>query len=207
MDANRFRMTARVFRIDFDLAHFAPLMIDGDDAIFRSWQPMIEFDGTPRQATWASPPLYVENPLEPRPNFSMLVGSASIVMERVALDAVRPHLLGVGELLQARVRDEELWIANVTNVVDCLDISLSRTDEFGIIRGYSFQEHRLPEATVFKIPQTAALEIMAVEHGEHRGFEFKATVEDLHLSGLRFTELWNSNLGSVDVPFSPFGDA
>jgi hypothetical protein len=199
-------LTTRVYRIGFDLRNFAPVMIDGDDSVFRQWRPQIKFDGTPRNATWEAPPLWVENPLAPPPDIACLVGSTGLVLRSTAVEAVGAHLLGVGELLEARLAGEPLWVANVTQVVDCLDQTSTARDKYGAIDSYTFLDHRLPESTVFKLPDTAEFELLTVERNDDREFEFKPAFEDSGLTGLGFAELWNTEQGALVDDRSPFRD-
>jgi hypothetical protein len=57
---------------------------------------------------------------------------------------------------------------------------------------YAFHEDRMPESSIFKIPETGRSEILCYEGARDPEDEFKPFVERNGITGLKFTELWSS---------------
>lgn len=185
-------MKAKVHRISFDVDRYQSIFIDGDDAVFREWYPMITFDGTSRRARWRPPPVWIPEPRLEAPDFWKLSGAAALICGPRALDAIDHILEFAGELLPLPIDGMELSVLNVTKDVDCLDVHSSEVDEDGVPETYAFLEHRLPGPSLFKIPQTDTAEVLCWEGLPVFEDDFKRQVETIGLSGLRFTEVWDS---------------
>jgi hypothetical protein len=186
-----------VYRVDFvyDVQY---LLVDGPEGVFGEWWPKIRLDGHPRLVDWQSPPLYSELPLRPRPDFWNLIGVAGLVLGPRALEATGAHLEAVGELLPLTVGADELQLANITAVYDCMDpATTTRDGEDGGIERYGFHEHRLPEMSIFKVPETAITEVLCVHRGDDPDVEFLSAVEGDALTGLRFDPIWDSERGPL----------
>jgi hypothetical protein len=59
------------------------------------------------------------------------------------------------------------------------------------IKEYHFHRNRLPQSSIFKIPETSAGEILCSTGIQDAEDEFKTQVEALSLSGLKFERLWS----------------
>ena len=103
------------------------------------------------------------------------------------------------ESVQLPFENEQFALLNVTACVNCLD--QDRTEwELGKSTGkririekYAFHYDRLPESSVFKIPETRRGEILCYEGVKDPEDELKPYVESHGITGLKFTELWASD--------------
>jgi hypothetical protein len=86
------------------------------------------------------------------------------------------------------------------NVLECANCLDERSTQWKFdketrvpirILKYEFRSDRFPESTFFKIPETAAGEILTVTGLKDTEDEFKPRVENLELKGLLFERLWS----------------
>jgi hypothetical protein len=86
------------------------------------------------------------------------------------------------------------------NVLECANCLDERSTQWKFdketrvpirILKYEFRSDRFPEPTFFKIPETAAGEILTVTGLKDAEDEFKPRVENLELKGLLFERLWS----------------
>ena len=185
-----------VFRVEFDVDRYQALLIDGNDSVFRRWRPVIELDGRLKADQWTPPPVYSHKPLLDLPDFWHLYGCAGIVATEKAMEIVEYLFLRAGELLPLPFKDSVLTVLNVTEVYDCIDPSNVVTRPSGAISEYAFLPHRLPESSLFKIPETSWVEVLCVEGVVPLEEGFRWLVESSGLQGLRFVELWRGYGGS-----------
>lgn len=198
--------TARVFKVRFDLEGFQDLLIDAPEGESGKWFKMLRQDGRSWSGGWRPPPVYSPEPLLRRPDFWHLVGCYGLVVDARALDTAEPYLLAAGELLPLPFGNELLHISNVTGVYDCIDTDSAERSATGTeITRYPFIEHRIPETTLFKIPETVATEMFCASFGERDPeLDFKFVVEHHRLTGLRFEEVWNDDVGPIAQDSNPF---
>ena len=182
-------LTPRVYRVEFQLDAFQSLLIDGSDEAVDAWTDDNDLDGRSKSGRWVPPHVYVHNPLYPTPDFWYVWGLAGIAIERDTENDVRDYLGSVGELLPLAYEDIALEVCNVTTVVDCLDVEKTERRASGVIARYHFLVDRLPDSPLFKIPETADIEMFCCSQGT-AGEDLKSVVEQRALSGLRFVEVW-----------------
>ena len=100
-----------------------------------------------------------------------------------------------GELLPFDYKNERYSLLNVTECMDCLNHEQTEwvvgksTGARIDIKRYSFRSARIPESSIFKIPNRLA-DIYVVEGRYDPQDEFKSMVEQYNLNGLLFEEIW-----------------
>jgi hypothetical protein len=151
------------------------------------------FDGTSVKKEWEAPAVYRSNPKKPRPDFwGCFARSALFAVTDTAARVVTSFIDQSCEGLAMECDGERFLLCNVTYVVSALDQKRSRhkKDMPDWIDEYVFHAHRL-DYSLFKIPETAMSEILCVEGLVSPEDEFKATVENHGLRGLKFVRLWS----------------
>jgi hypothetical protein len=187
--------------VDFDVSRFQHLAIDGSDDETRQWWPRVMLDGYPKGGSWSPPPVYSPQPLRDLPDFWHLFGVGGLVVGERAREEVGSHLEAVGELLSLTTQRRQLWLSNITRVYDCLDEDATQRDvPGGEIDRYAFLEHRLPELSLFKIPETVTTDLFCVHRGDDPDIEFLTCVRDAGLTGLLFHPAWDSEQGPLRLP-------
>jgi hypothetical protein len=152
-------------------------------------------DCTRKLPDWVSPRVYVPNPTLKKGNFFHLC-SGAFVTDPAATEKLQDLLEMAGELLPLHYKEEQYTLLNVTECKDCLDHDatewvLGKTTGAKInIKRYVFKPNRLPESTIFKIPERLA-HIFVAEGRFDPDEEFKHRVEEENLKGLLFEEIWS----------------
>ncbi|CDX56793.1 conserved hypothetical protein [Mesorhizobium plurifarium] len=87
------------------------------------------------------------------------LGEHAPLLRRPAVEALAAALRPYGELVA--LRGEEVWLLNVTNVIDALDEARSRIVRFDdgdilAIERYAFDAEKIGGAEVFKLPMRAS---------------------------------------------------
>lgn len=147
-------------------------------------------------AEWKAPEIYLQNLKAVRGNFFHLC-SGALVIDQLATDRLRPTLAWAGELLPLTHEGIPFYLLNVTECVSCLDNGATewvigkKTGAKIRISKYGFDKRRLSESTLFKIPETAAAEILCVSGLKDPADEFKAQVQANGFRGLLFEKLWS----------------
>jgi len=179
-----------VFRVVADVNNYQ--FVATDESAFTSTYP---FDGTRIGRRWTVPCAFVYNPVSALGDFlgCFWLDAVFAVHER-ARRQVAIFMDQACEVLPLVVDDHRLNICNVTNVVNCLDVSRSIIDEdTNSIERYAFVASRF-NYSLFKIPQSRQSEILCVEGIAAPLDEFKGRVEKLGLTGLRFQKLWTDGV-------------
>jgi hypothetical protein len=116
-------------------------------------------------------------------------GSGALVLRPRALDALRGLVERYGELLPLTCDDTDLWLFNVTKVVDALDEARSKVVRFNTggmrIRLPVFRASAVQDVVVFKIPQALHGPIFV-------GRKFVEAVRSADLRGLDFEPVLTS---------------
>ena len=153
-------------------------------------------DCRPKLETWSPLPIYIWNPKLQLGNFFSLC-SGAFVADSEALSHLRDVLEMAGELLPLRHQGKEFILSNILECANCLDQSRTQwvvDNQTGLrvrIAKYEFIKSRFSESTLFKIPETAAGEILTVTGLKDADDEFKYRVEHSRLTGLVFEEIWS----------------
>jgi hypothetical protein len=188
----------RVFRVQGDVNTYEHLLADVE--MTPGLAAMLRFDGTPKGGTWRPPPAYSYKPTLEAPDIWTFHGH--LVFPPALADRLGPLLYRSGELLPFPFNGETWLLLNVGPPINCLDEDASEwamgthdpTKRLSL-RKMAFHRRRLPD-TLFVVPE-ARVTVLCVEGLAGREDEFKATVEDLGLTGLRFELLWDSEAVSV----------
>jgi hypothetical protein len=166
----------------FDPGVFVPYGPEGHEWVIvddRDTEILRPLDGRPRADGWRAPrvellreDLGVPLLYSDFPN----LGLDALVVRAEARDAIRDVVDGYAEILPLDCTTAELWVVNVTNVVDGLDEAQSQIARFPsgrvmAIQRYAFRDEVLGHP-IFKIPQ------------EHRLFAGAALVQRIRESGL-----------------------
>jgi hypothetical protein len=196
-----------VYRVEFDSLVYQSLYPVKDDLL---WSDAFQFDGTAKRNSWKSPEVFSLRPWRLRPDLWNLESVAGIVFSVELTNELRPILEAAGELLPIRYGLESLSLLNVIASVDYLQPGVpgpktGQQPGEGTSRRYSFDLARMPESSIFKIPETAETEILCSVGIRDPDREFKPVVERLGLKGLVFREVWPEEVerGPVDPSVAP----
>lgn len=161
------------------------------------WQmDNLRMDCTPKLPDWRAPEIYIHNPKRKQGNFYYL-SSGSFVVDSQTAEQLRSILEMSGELLPLEHAGNTYYLLNILECVNCLDQQKTKwvvDEKAGVkvrILEHHFHRQRLVESTIFKIPETAAGDILCVEGLKDPEDEFKAQVEACGFTGLLFDKLWS----------------
>jgi hypothetical protein len=184
----------KVFRVAADVNHYQYLLPSDSDA-----PGVYDFDCTPKEA-WSPPDVYSEEPLLREGDiwgYGMIESAWAV--RPGAIEVLKWLLSDAGELLALLYSNKRFALLNVMQCVNCLDQDKTEW-EIGETTGkpiriekYAFHGSRLPESSIFKIPETRRGEILCYEGVKDPDDEFKPFVERHEITGLKFTELWSSD--------------
>lgn len=141
-------------------------------------------EGRPLSNHWNPPEMFVQQPLLPAPDIWPGIIGAPILEEHV-VDALRPLLEPVGELLPIPFEDRILYAFNVTYLVACLDESKSNS----MMLQYVFRDIEQLEHSVFKVPQEPLSPPFSVRGMFPPERDFIVQYESHGFTGLWFREL------------------
>lgn len=182
----------RVFRVRGDVNSYQALLAD-DEAVWST--DRLALNGTPRASNWQPPTVYSDQPRLLAPDIWTLVGCAGLVFPPPAQERFDLLLAVSGELLPLPFEGEVFFLHNNLQDINCLNVEASGWlhDENGrrvLLKRYEFHSRRLPESSLFKIPQTDTVEVLCIEGLLDPEEDFKAIVEHEGWTGLRFEPLW-----------------
>lgn len=155
---------------------------------------LLTMNCTRKLKDWVPPEIRVPNPTLAKGNFFHLT-SGALVIDGTATEALRDVLEMAGELLPLKYKGEDYTLLNITECMDCLDHErtewvLGKTTGAKIdIKRHVFNPDRMSESSIFKIPQRLATMYVVAGRVDPED-EFKFRVEQNHLKGLLFEEVW-----------------
>ncbi len=157
-----------------------------------------QLDGSTKLASWEPPEVFILEPKYRAGNFYNAHGNFLIADERAA-EALRPLLEKAGELLPLEYKGRRFTVLNVTAVVDCLDHDKSewrigRNGNRVLVNRYAFRADLLPPSPIFKLPIGARTTTLLTEGLMDPAQELREIVRREGLKGLRFAELWDSEV-------------
>jgi hypothetical protein len=158
----------------------------------------LKMDCSRKLPDWVPLPIYVPNPRLKKGNFFHLCPGA-FVTENGTTEKLRDILEMAGELLPLSCKGADYTLLNVTECMDCLDhdktawVFGKATGAKIDIKRYVFKPERLPESSLFKIPERVA-HLFVAEGRFDSEDEFKSRVEQEGLEGLLFAEVWRSEI-------------
>lgn len=180
-----------VYRLRLDSNNYQRFLPE-DERIWKTER--LTMDCTRKLPGWIPPSVYVPNPTLKKGTFFHLC-SGAFVTDKNATEKLRDLLEMAGELLPIDYKSEPYWLLNVTECMDCLNHEqtewvLGKSTGAKIdIKRYAFKSDRMPESSIFKIPNRLA-DIYVAEGRFDPEDEFKARVEENNLNGLLFEEVW-----------------
>ncbi|WP_339250845.1 DUF1629 domain-containing protein [Paenibacillus sp. FSL P2-0136] len=149
----------------------------------------LKFKGQSKMPMWTPPLLYTNNKRKYN-DFPRYLSGQPIVSEKVK-DILFPILAEEVEILPLAHPELNLFMLNITNVIDCVDynrseIKLTGKGNFARFIKFVFDFSKIPEKTyMFKIKETAVVQVFVTE-------AFKDLVELHGLKGLDFSEVYDS---------------
>lgn len=162
-----------------------------------------KFEGRPYdEKQWVAPPMDLMQPLRPVPDIWCLVSSGAFGVGSNACDCLYSFLTRAGQLLPLIFREHEIQICNILESAECIDPDRSiwykhptNGSRLGVRHPF-FLPDKLPDSTLFKIPE-ASHEIFVWEETGEPDDEFKACVEANKLTGLIFEPVWSEEEGII----------
>ncbi len=177
-----------IFTVHHDVNTYMPLQLIRSEDKIRD----IDFNGTRCGKSWI--PLQVklvhEHPLVLGDFMRLETVLGVLVCNRKALECLLPHLQHDMEVLPLAVvnHDDNCYLINSLNVIDCLDEANSKIRRFTTsqrilaVEEYAFIESRMHNSLLFKVPQLATSTIFC-------NGDFKRIVQENKLTGLEFRRL------------------
>ncbi|MDF2922663.1 MAG: hypothetical protein K0R57_1577 [Paenibacillaceae bacterium] len=154
-----------------------------------------KFNGKPMEDIWSPVEVeYIHNP--PKKEYDCTAfGNGKFIFNDKAIHALNHILQGKVEILPLvhinAAAPKSIFAINVIRMLDCLDYDRAKVKidpEYKIIteiKRYAFKEEMLRDETIFKMPQHRGTRVFVTE-------KFVRAVEENHLTGLEFDEVWDS---------------
>jgi len=182
----------RIFRIKADSNNVQAVQPVNPNV---SKMDFLKFDCEPKKASWKQLEFYIYNPKTQSKNFYNIGWEALVFNEKV-LTICQAVFEKSGEILPIQVeREDNLYILNVLNCIDCLDYEKSKWNIYpngrkGRILNYVFLEDKLKNyLDIFKIPETRATSIYCYIEDEMKENCFYNLYHKNNLTGLEFEEM------------------
>lgn len=113
---------------------------------------------------------------------------SSFILNEKSYKILYPYIKNEVQIFKTKSENDNLYVVNVTNIIDCLDYDKSEIKRFPssdrvmrIIK-YVFKIEKLNNTTIFKLPENPKGKSYVTE-------EFKKVVEENHIKGFKFKEL------------------
>jgi hypothetical protein len=154
--------------------------------------------GRPFPGVWKEFEVYIPNPGLPRPEIFGFPGG--FVMEKSIYEILAEPLEMCTEALAIAIEGEKapFYLCHILTTMNAVDREKSDWMSVGgkkspkMLTRPSFIPERLGEETLFKIPDDCYVGNYCLERtGDPEEGEFKAIVEQHHLKGLEFEEIWS----------------
>lgn len=186
----------RVFSIATDIDKYQVILpVSYTDAV----HDMIDFNGLPKIGIWEPLIFYIDNPLDKQSDFFSLTNSSAFACTKKAADKFMRFWEMSAELLPIFLEDgTELFIVNIIDCVNALDSKDTVYDYYedgtrsNRILNYAFHKNRFHESSIFKIPETANIQILTYAGLKSPEDEFFFAYKESGLTGLIFYPLFNS---------------
>lgn len=185
----------RVYEVEADVDHFMQFVCE-DEAFTES--ALFCLDGTPRAEIWTAHKMQPFSVSLECGDFSYVSGACSLLIWPRARKILRDVIQQSGELLPVDIGKDECCLLNVTECVDCLDeratvwVYGKETRKPIRIKEYGFVPSKLPQSSLFKIPERRKTRIYATEGLVANEQTFKWLVEANGLRGLLFKLIWSN---------------
>lgn len=155
---------------------------------------MRSFDGRSKATGWkkAKMDLLAKGSKSARSDFSIISGMTSYAISSRAHNALAVPLESSAEFLPLEFKDTEIYLMNVLDVADCLNITkceckyFDGTQKIASITSYSFISDKLMGHIVFRIKELPRQNIFVTD-------DFIRLYDSANLCGLSFELVWNSD--------------
>lgn len=113
---------------------------------------------------------------------------SSFILNEKSYRVLYPYIKNEVQIFKIKSEDENLYVVNVTNIIDCLDYDKSEFKRFTSsgrimeVTKYAFKERLLKNAFIFKLPEFSNNLNYVTE-------DFKKVVEENNIKGFKFEEL------------------
>ena len=181
----------KVFRVSTDVNRFQYFLPER-----KRDHDLLNFDGSVRYDSWHPPKVRIYKPTHERGDFFNFDSSA-LIASKHATEVLLEFFEASGELLPLPFGKETFTVVNITECVNCLNRDATHwwfvdedTGERYRPEKYVFNTDLLPEAGLFKIPETVMSEVLIIEGLKEPHEEFRFLVKKHNLKGLVFEELW-----------------
>lgn len=114
---------------------------------------------------------------------------SAVVINEKCYRLIKPYIKDSVQVLQAKSKSEQLYVLNVTRVIDCLDKDNAVLKFFPSsgrimkVEKYAFYKDMLKGAFIFKIPEEVYTHPYVTE-------EFKTIIEQNDIKGFKFIPVW-----------------
>lgn len=113
---------------------------------------------------------------------------SSFILNERSYKILYPYIKNEVQIFKIKSENDNLYVVNITNIIDCLDYDKSEIKRFPssgrvmrVIK-YVFKIEKLKNATIFKLPEFLKGISYVTE-------EFKKVVEENNIKGFKFKEL------------------
>lgn len=113
---------------------------------------------------------------------------SSFILNERSYKILYPYIKNEVQIFKIKSENDNLYVVNITNIIDCLDYDKSKIKRFPssgrvmrVIK-YVFKIEKLKNATIFKLPEFPKGISYVTE-------EFKKVVEENNIKGFKFKEL------------------
>ena len=181
----------RIYRVVVDVQRFQTVVPTDE----RAWSSnQLRFDAKSKES-WEAVSVVVFNPTKTRGNFFHLSPSV-LVCDDSALGTLEDVFERAGEVLPVQMGQETLYLINVLECANSLDALRCQwrydpqTGQRLSLAEYAFARTRLPESSVFKIPETAAAEVLTYSEVKGADDELIRRYQAAGLTGLVFQSIF-----------------
>lgn len=185
----------KIFSIGVDVEKYQWIMptVDDDNIL-----DLLTFECSRKSDSWIFEDWFVFNPMLKAGDFSYVVSGVLAFNERVYDSDLGPLLEMAGEVLPIDVNGRRAYVLNVLECCSMLNErkSIWNPDDPNnalLIKKYAFYEDRITESTLFKIPQTARVQVLTYCDVKDPEDEFYYLYHSLGFSGLTFECLYSSD--------------
>lgn len=185
----------KIFNVHTDIDKYQVILpVSDSDEVY----DLIDFTGLPKTDIWKPIEFYIDNPLANKSDFFSFINSAAFACNKKALDKLMRFWKMGAELLPIYLEDgTELFIVNVIDCVNALNQTKSEYDFYADgtrsnrILKYAFHKNRFHESSIFKIPETANIQVLTYSDVKSPEDEFYNAYKQSGLEGLIFEEIYS----------------
>ena len=148
---------------------------------------------------WIDTDWYIYNPLDPKTHFYCSPG-ATLVFDQYIRESDLGDLLEMsGEVLSVEIDGGKYYFLNIIGCLNALDKTKTTYQYYedgmksSVIDQYVFYPQRIGGNPLFKTVETCWFQVLCYEGICDPWDEFKGRYEEMELTGLMFTEIFNSD--------------